>query len=76
VHTTPLDKTLGLPIGSAQWRREAPPRRLRSTPTPSSVSAGGGPKDDVIYIGAAPTLTPWTSPDLLLPPTTVETLNY
>jgi hypothetical protein len=60
----------------AQWRREAPPRRLRSTPSPSSSgSAAGGPKVAVIYIGATPTPSPWTPPGLLPPPTTVEILN-
>ena len=58
-----------------QWRREAPPRRLRPTPSPpSSVSVGGGPKDDGIYCVTTSTPSPWMLP-YLLPPTTVETLN-
>ena len=58
----------------AQWRREAPPRRLRSTLSPpSSGSAAGGPKAAVIYIATTSTPSPWTPPDLL-PPLTVETL--
>ena len=60
----------------AQWRREAPPRRLHSTPSPpSSISAGGGSKDE-IYVIAASTLSPWTPPDPLSPETLmVETLT-
>jgi len=72
-HLTP--QTLGHPIGFAQWRREAP---LRHSPTPpSSVSAGGGPKDDGIYSATASTLSTWTPPDPLSPGTLmVETLTY
>jgi hypothetical protein len=53
--------TLGRRSTSAQWRREAPLRP--PTSSPSSVSAGGDPKDDGIYSVTTSTPTPWTLPE-------------